>query len=282
MCAEYPALFFFSLSLSLSLSPGALVARIILFPMEESTRALFTKYEASRAAIEMEDAVDDAKKSASSLSPTPAPAAASDEATARTGAILRQSKQALQGLIRSTLILGLIFASLGSNYTRTLLMILAGRRWSGRDASGALSAYCVTLPVMAVSGVAEAHLSSVAQRADLDRGAIVMTLLSVLYAVVAPTLVGVAGTTGLLWANGIVFAVRAVAALLQAVAHYGPVGGVDWIAATPRLPILAVFAGAYGITALSDHTLGADPSLAMQGAHVAVGGVAGVVVLAFL
>lgn len=120
---------------------GGLLARIILQPIEESSRSLFGRLPASQA--------------------TPS--------TQKDNAILSQAKTHLTTLLRLYLLLSLFATSLGPPLAPTLLRFVAGSRWSHTEAPHVLATYCYYIPLLAINGILEAFVSVVATDAQITR-----------------------------------------------------------------------------------------------------------------
>ena len=104
---------------ALAASYGGLAARLLLQPMEENARLLFSHKRASMLR-EKETAEDEGQNLSTSL---------------------RNLEDTYCFLVRCVLYIGLVFAGIATNYTPILLRILAGRRWgTSPEATAALSA----------------------------------------------------------------------------------------------------------------------------------------------
>ena len=104
---------------ALAASYGGLAARLLLQPMEENARLLFSHKRASVVGV---------KKNADGEDKDPSTS-------------LRNLEDTYCFLVRCVLYIGLVFAGIATNYTPILLRILAGRRWvASPEASDALSA----------------------------------------------------------------------------------------------------------------------------------------------
>ncbi len=96
--------------------------------------------------------------------------------------------------------LGLILVSFGPHFASLFIQIIAGPKWAATDASSALAAYCVLIPVLGVNGITEAFVHSVATRRELFKMTWWMVAFFVVYSTVGiGLLAGVnAGTSGTL------------------------------------------------------------------------------------
>lgn len=119
---------------------GGLLARIILQPIEESSRSLFGRLPASQT--------------------TP---------KSRDNAVLSQAKHHLTVLLRLYLLLSVFATCLGPPLAPILLRLVAGRRWTHTEAPGVLATYCYYIPLLAINGILEAFVSVVATDPQLTR-----------------------------------------------------------------------------------------------------------------
>ena len=111
---------------ALASSYGGLAARLLLQPIEENSRLLFSRQGAlieHKTCRESEGEENEIEKL---------------RATCNT---LDSLEETYVCLVRVVLYVGLLFAAIASNYSAILLRILAGKRWgSNLEASAALSA----------------------------------------------------------------------------------------------------------------------------------------------
>lgn len=119
---------------------GGLLARIILQPIEESSRSLFGRLPASQPASKPKDS-----------------------------AILSQAKTHLTTLLRLYLLLSIFATCLGPPLAPLLLRLVAGSRWTHTEAPGVLAAYCYYIPLLAINGILEAFVSVVATDPQITR-----------------------------------------------------------------------------------------------------------------
>ncbi|KAI9197163.1 Rft protein-domain-containing protein [Polychytrium aggregatum] len=111
---------------------GSLVARILFQPIEETSRAFFSK-------------------SLSSVS-------GSDDPN------IKASLEFLTNLIRAYIYLGLFFVVFGPSYSGALIHIIGGQKWSSTSAPSVMAAYCLYVPIMALNGITEAFFQGVADK----------------------------------------------------------------------------------------------------------------------
>ncbi|KAM0800735.1 Rft protein-domain-containing protein, partial [Usnea florida] len=119
---------------------GGLLARIILQPIEESSRSLFGRLPASQSASKSKD-----------------------------NTVLSQAKNHLTTLLRLYLLLSVLATCLGPRLAPILLRLVAGTRWTHTEAPGVLASYCYYIPLLAINGILEAFVSVVATDPQITR-----------------------------------------------------------------------------------------------------------------
>lgn len=160
---------------ALANSYGGLVARLLLQPVEESSRSYFSR-----------------------LLSSPAPAADG----APSAAVL-EARRSFVTLTRLYLVLSAAVASVGPFAAPSLLALVAGSRWAGVGAGDVLATYCLYVPFLALNGLAESFVASVATERQVHRQSLWMAAFSVAFAASAYTLMRVypLGARGLVLAN---------------------------------------------------------------------------------
>ena len=160
---------------------GGLVARLILQPIEESSRNYFGKLLASK---ETKPSKEDVEKASENL-----------------GAILRVYS-----------IFSIIIAAGGPVLAPILLKIVVGARWEGTGVEDVLGAYCYYIPLLAFNGLTEAFVSSVATKAEINRQSAWMLTFSAGFGGAAYYFLGVLnlGAKGVVYANVINMAFRII------------------------------------------------------------------------
>jgi oligosaccharide translocation protein RFT1 len=170
---------------------GSLLARLLFQPVEESSRNYFSKLLSTTAAGN-EDAKDNA---------APGQAVKANVIQARTD---------LQSLFKSYILLSILVVSLGPFGAPLLVQIIAGKAWAQSGAGDVLAQYCLYIPLLAMNGISEAFVSSVATKGEVHRQSVWMGAFSVMFGVagfVFLRLLGL-GAVGLVYANGINMACR--------------------------------------------------------------------------
>lgn len=83
-------------------------------------------------------------------------------------------------LIQFHVLLGLVFICFATNYSSTLIHLLAGKEWAtGQgNAPGVLAMYCIYVPFMGINGITEGFVQAVATKQDLTRLSYYMILFS--------------------------------------------------------------------------------------------------------
>ncbi|KAI1765181.1 Rft-1-domain-containing protein [Hypoxylon sp. FL1150] len=157
---------------------GSLVARLVFQPVEESSRNYFSKLLSS---------------SSSSTRGLPDRAAVS------------KARSDLQALLKFYVLLSIVVVTLGPYGAPLLVQIVAGARWSASGAGAVLARYCLYIPLLALNGVAEAFVSSVATESEVHRQSLWMGAFSLAFGVAGFVSLKVLdlGAAGLVYANGI-------------------------------------------------------------------------------
>lgn len=242
-------------------SYGGLAARVLLQPIEENARLLW-----SRQHI------------------VPSKSARQDE--------LRQSYCLVVKLV---LYLGFICSTLAVHYTTLLLQMVGGSRWSDNpQASSVLSAFCVYTAFLAWNGSTEAFVYGVAQKAsDMGRLGVAHTVVAGVFALLVPVAVAMYGTIGLVGANCISMLLRSLYSLHFATQFFarrwGTEKGSKSIAIAlirdmfPQPPVLLCFVGCFVFTRISrdvflsnTHLVGSAEWMQLAFKHIAVGVTVGV------
>lgn len=165
---------------------GGMAARIILQPIEENARLLWSRLATQK--VTQRDTDTDTDTDTDPL------------------------EQSYTVLVKLVLYVGLVFSCIAVNYTSLLLNLLAGRKWGNNaEANSVLSAFCVYTAFLAWNGMTEAFLYGVASSGvDMGRLGAAHTAIGVLFACVAPLAVARYGATGLVAANCVAMFLRAI------------------------------------------------------------------------
>jgi oligosaccharide translocation protein RFT1 len=151
---------------------GGLLARLILQPIEESSRNKFGK---------LLSTVDGAPSKAK----------------------IEEARKDLLMLLRSYVLLSVCVLSVGPTVAPLLLKIVAGSRWTTSGAGDVLATYCYYIPLLAFNGLTEAFVSSVATESEVNRQSVWMLAFSAGFAGSAFLFLRILelGAQGLVWAN---------------------------------------------------------------------------------
>ncbi|KFA81963.1 hypothetical protein S40288_04384 [Stachybotrys chartarum IBT 40288] len=165
---------------------GGLIARLLFQPIEESSRSYFSRLLSEPAAREPVSTTS--SKDKSTLQPSPA---------------VQQAKTNLSMLLRIYILFSTAVASIGPFAAPILLSFVAGRRWTGSGAGEVLGVYCFYIPFLALNGVTESFVASVASEAEVHRQSGWMSAFSVAFAASAYLFMRVfpLGAIGLVFAN---------------------------------------------------------------------------------
>lgn len=201
---------------ALAANYGSLLARLCLFPIEETLRSYFARV------ISLSDAASDAPvrtqvPPVSPVSPVQrrrraaSEAAALASATASPGTGARRVADTLAGVLRVYTYAGILAVGVGPLVASYLLRIVVSRQWASTSAPQVLAAYASYVPVMAWNGALEAFVQSVAELKDLRRqgGALACAALFFILLVWLFSEVLGLGAIGLVYAQTLTMALRA-------------------------------------------------------------------------
>jgi oligosaccharide translocation protein RFT1 len=151
---------------------GGLVARLFLQPVEESSRNYFGKL----------------------LSSSNGPPSRPRVETARNN---------LEVLLRAYVLLSVFLLAVGPTLAPLLLKIVAGARWTNSGAGHVLATFCYYIPLLAINGLTESFVSSVATEMEVNRQSVWMLAFSAGFGGAAFFFVRFLGlgAEGLVWAN---------------------------------------------------------------------------------
>lgn len=203
---------------------GGLAARLVFQPVEESSRSYFSRLLSSTST----SSPPSANGSTTTTPPIPGDKPPHDDhdhdhdnnskqktldsttTTAPSRAALAQASENLTSLLRLYTLASLPVLALGPTAAPLLLAVVAGPRWTAAGAGDALAAYVYYVPLLAVNGLTEAFVASVATGAQVHRQSAWMTAFSLVFAAAGYVLLRVLGwgAVGLVCANGVNMACR--------------------------------------------------------------------------
>ena len=241
---------------------GSLAARLVFEPVESQSRIQFAKLQpAAQAAVS---------------------AGADSEKEREFVAAYREGCQAFSVRLKAMVLLGLTVAVFGPPYSWLLLRLLYGDKYGQQSsAPTVLSWYCGYVLAMGVNGVTEAFRDCVATKEQLESrspvgftGVMVASCgaCSLLAYVAVPRL----GAAGIVLANTanlclrICFSCHFIANRVR-LPKVGASARDALVAAVPEPRTLLAFAVAFAMLVHSRQSVGTDPSVAVQAAHVAAG-----------
>ncbi|KAK7415040.1 Oligosaccharide translocation protein rft1 [Neonectria punicea] len=141
---------------------GGLLARLLFQPVEESSRSYFSRL----------------LSSPESRAPIPA----GDKAPAQPSPAVMEARQNLRTLLKLYMLLSVIIINIGPFAAPPLLAIVAGKSWVGSGAGDVLAAYCLYIPFLALNGLTESFVASVATEAEVHQQSGWMGAFSVAFA----------------------------------------------------------------------------------------------------
>lgn len=194
---------------------GGLAARLVFQPVEESSRSYFsrllsttspTSANGSTATTTTREPITREKPHGSDNDQAPPP-----HSSPSPGALV-QASESLTSLLRLYTLVSLPLVALGPTAAPLVLSLVAGPQWTSSGAGAALAAYVYYIPFLAINGLTEAFVASVATEAQVHRQSAWMTAFSLVFAAAGYVFMRVLdwGAVGLVWANGINMGCRIV------------------------------------------------------------------------
>ncbi|KAJ6260625.1 LOW QUALITY PROTEIN: hypothetical protein Dda_4851 [Drechslerella dactyloides] len=227
---------------ALAANYGSLIARLLFKPIEETSRNLLSKLLTTDATnnTNTKQAKEKEEDEVEEKSVTPKRENIDEALTI------------LHLILRFYAILSTVIATLGPSLAPLALRKVAGARWADSPASHTLSNYCYYIPLLAVNGITEAFVQSVATAAQLRRQSGWMVVFSVVFAGASWGFVSGLGmgADGLVWANCVNMAMRIVWSVVFINGYFENIGGskgVEWGRAMPGWLLMGVGAGAAAV-----------------------------------
>lgn len=152
---------------------GSLLARLVFQPIEESSRNYFSKLLSSKGSPDKKAVI--------------------------------KARSDIQALLKFYVLLSIVVVTIGPYAAPLLVQIIAGAKWSASGAGTVLARYCLYIPLLAVNGVAEAFVSSVATESEVHRQSLWMGVFSLAFGIAGFVSLRVLdlGAAGLVYANSI-------------------------------------------------------------------------------
>lgn len=205
---------------------GGLLARLIFQPIEESSRNYFSKL-LSTSTVAGTATTGSGQQQQMQLQAKLRPDSQS----------INKARDNLRALLRFYVLLSILVVSIGPHAAPLLVQVVAGSRWSASGAGGVLARYCLYIPLLAINGVAEAFVSSVATEAQVHRQSIWMGFFSLAFGIAGFVFLRVLdlGAAGLVCANAINMLCRIVwsGAFISEYFEESGAGGFGWGAVVP-------------------------------------------------
>jgi oligosaccharide translocation protein RFT1 len=198
---------------------GGLVARLLLQPIEESSRNYFGKLLSS---VDRSPSKD----------------------------LVLKARENLETLLRAYVLLSVCVLSIGPMIAPLLLGVIAGSEWTKSGAGQVLATYCYYIPPLAINGVTEAFVSSVATKAEVNRQSMWMLAFSAGFAGAAFVFLKILhlGAEGLVWANTLNMVFRIIWSTAFIGAYLKRHGtGLVMNSLMPRPLTVALGAGTYSV-----------------------------------
>ncbi|RBQ97188.1 hypothetical protein VDGD_06715 [Verticillium dahliae] len=183
---------------------GGLLARLVFQPVEESSRSYFSRLLSAAPTTSSDTSAEKAAQAspaADKMTRGKPPKEAVTTAAAH-----------LHTLLRLCILVGALILTAGPAAAPPLLALVTGPRWARDGAGAALATYCYYIPLLALNGVAEAFVASVATEAQVHAQSAWMGAFSLAFAAAGFVFLRVLGlgARGLVFANAINMACRIV------------------------------------------------------------------------
>ncbi|KAF3160695.1 Oligosaccharide translocation protein rft1 [Orbilia oligospora] len=179
---------------ALAANYGSLIARLLFKPIEETSRNLLSK-------LLNTDDIDDRKPG--EKGGIKEKKNGSGGTKAPTSESIAEALTILHLILRFYIILSILIVTLGPILAPLALRKVAGSRWADSPAAITLSNYCYYIPLLAINGITEAFVQSVATTQDLKRQSMWMLCFSGVFGASSWGFVKFLGlgADGLVWAN---------------------------------------------------------------------------------
>ncbi|RVD82489.1 uncharacterized protein DFL_006915 [Arthrobotrys flagrans] len=179
---------------ALAANYGSLIARLLFRPIEETSRNLLSKLlntDGTDGSSSGDKGKDKKEKQGDGGTKPLTPESITEALTI------------LHLILRFYTILSTLIATLGPTLAPLALRKVAGARWADSPAAVTLSNYCYYIPLLAVNGITEAFVQSVATTQDLKRQSMWMLCFSGVFGAASWGFVKYLGlgADGLVWAN---------------------------------------------------------------------------------
>ncbi|KAG6006894.1 hypothetical protein E4U21_006613 [Claviceps maximensis] len=181
---------------------GGLLARLLFQPVEESSRSYFSNL-LSRVSSSSTKSSSSSSSSSSSASSGASASAITERAAQTLSSEVKEARQNFRALTRLYMILSSVVVALGPFASPSLIALVAGRRWALDGAGHVLGVYCFYIPFLALNGITESFVASVASGADVHRQSLWMGVFSLVFAASAFLFMHILplGAQGLVLAN---------------------------------------------------------------------------------
>ncbi len=204
-------------------SYGSIVSRMILLPLEENGRLLFSHYHGQINATtkkfnqEMKSDFNNKKYGQKDNNECER-----EDTEIQLSSSIQELEATYVILVKLVLYIGFVFVSFGFHYTSILLQLLAGSKWgTNRQAIYTLSIYCSYILCMAWNGMTEAFVYGVVDDSvDVGLLSLVHGLVGFVFYILAPWLCLHHGTIGLIFANETCMVLRSLYSMQFAASYF--------------------------------------------------------------
>jgi oligosaccharide translocation protein RFT1 len=189
---------------------GSLVARLLFQPIEESSRTYFSRLLSPLLDNSTSTSpADDQELQSTGQEPKPKQTRHLNPSRHPNAA---KAASSLHALLHLYALLSALIISIGPLAAPPLLSLLAGPRWAREGAGNVLATYCYYIPLLAINGVSEAFVASVATESQVHLQSIWMGFFSLVFGLSGFVFLRVLdlGAVGLVYANVLNMTLRIV------------------------------------------------------------------------
>jgi len=165
---------------------------------------------------------------------------------------MKSARNVLRTVLRFVTLIGLTFVAFGPGYSRTVIHVLYGSKYSDTDAPVVLAFFCGYILLLAINGTSEAFVHSVASEDQLKFINVLFVVFSAIFVGVTAVLVRIPylGAIGLVIANGINMITRIIYSFIfiykwQKDKKLNDDGSVSIISILPDKIVLSVLVGVF-------------------------------------
>ncbi|KAK6500578.1 Oligosaccharide translocation protein rft1 [Arthrobotrys conoides] len=267
---------------ALAANYGSLIARLLFRPIEETSRNLLSKLLNADGIGDRIPGEGDSKKKEEEEEEREEKEDENKETKALPSESITEALTILHLILRFYTILSTLIATIGPTLAPLALRGVAGAHWADSPAALTLSNYCYYIPLLAINGITEAFVQSVATTKDLQRQSMWMLWFSGVFGASSWGFVKYLGlgADGLVWANCVNMGMRILWSVSFIRQYFGIVGdGKRGLEAGKIMPGRLLVTVSIGVGAVARRVVSERGILADYVKGAGLAGVVGVVCL---